>query len=589
MAAAVQMTSDLGDVQDPWLRSFFVTRQAALDFDRSSYFDTWRQEAAMFAPKRGRFFTSGNDATKGRRKDQRLLDSTGRLAARTFTSGMMAGATSPARPWFRMKFAQDELNEMEPVKIWLDTVRDRLLEVFRRSNVYTELHKLYWELGVFSTGVMWVDEDEDTVIRCQTMTVGEYWLAASKRHRIDTIYREFWWTTRQIIDEFGRDPLTGTIQTLFDTGRLDQEWKVWHIVEPNPNAAPAAQRIPANSSWPWDGRLASRFPFRSVWMLPDLIAKDMLLRVSGYEEFPPITPRWSTASNEAYGTDGPGELCLGDSQELQIQQRDKKKIISRLGTPPMVAHPSMRNEPMSSLPAGVTFDPSPEGKGFRAAYEVKPEGVSAVSSDIEQTKERIKEAWFVPFLIAMLTSDREQPDTAREVDEKHQEKMLMLGPMLEAFHEELAKLIRRTFNIMARMGLIPPPPQGIHLPAMQVEFISILAQAQRAADLSATERWIQFGVAMREGMPELLDNVDGDETFRDYGDKLGVPAKNMRDLGTVQKLDVQQLRQQRAQQQQQQEAPDKIAALAQAANAAGNIDVGGGQTAAGLVTGGASP
>ncbi len=574
------------DLTDPWLRTYFINRRGALDYDRSSYFQTWQQEAAMFAPKRGKFFTTGNDSSKGRRKDQRILDNTGRLSARTFTSGMMAGATSPARPWFRLRFSDDDVNDSEAVKIWLDEVRARLLAVFERSNVYTELHKLYWELGVFSTACMIVDEDEESIIRCQTLTAGEYWLAASKTHRVDTLYHSFWWTVRQIVEEFGRDPLSGAVRTLFDAGQLDKEFEVLHAIEPNPNAQPADQRIPANSAWPWDGRLSSKFPLRSVWLLPAMVTANdgMLLRVSGYEDFPAICPRWSTASNEVYGSDGPGEMCVGDTQELQVAQRDKKAIISRLGKPPMVAHPSMRNEPMSSLPAGVTFDGSPDGKSYRPAYEVNPRGVDAVREDVGEMQQRIKEAWFVPFLIAMLTNDREQPDTAREVDEKHDEKMLMLGPMLEAFHNELARLIRRTFNIMVRHpggSLIPPPPDGVNVAGLKVQFVSVLAQAQMAADLTATERWIQFGVSAREAFPEMLDNVDPDETYRDYGDKLGVPAKNQRDPDKVTEL-----RQQRAKQQEMQAAPDKIKALAQAAQAAGNIDVGGGQTAAGMVTGG---
>lgn len=579
MAAAQQ--SDLGDVQDPWLRSFFITRRAQLDYDRSAYFDTWKQSASMFAPKRGRFFTSANDTGRGRRKDQRILDNTGRLAARTFTYGMMTGATNEARPWARLKFSQDEINQMEAVKVWLDEVRSRIFEVFARSNLYEELDKLYWEIGTFSTATMIVDQDDDSVIRCHALTAGEYWLAINRRRRVDTLYHSFWWTVRQIIEEFGRDPLSGAVRTLFDTGQLDREYEVLHVIEPNPNAQPADQRIPPNSSWPWDGRVASKFPYRSVWLLPGLIAKDMLLKVSGYEDFPAICPRWSTASNEVYGSDGPGEFCLGDTQELQVAQRDKKAIISRLGKPPMVAHPSMRNEPMSSLPAGVTFDGSPDGKAYRAAYEVKAEGVTAVAADIQQMQERIKEAWFVPFLIAMLANDRAQPDTATEVEEKKAEKMLMLGPMLQSLHQELSRLIRRTFNIMGRMGLLPPPPQGVHIPSLQIEFVSILAQAMKAADLTATERAFQFATANAERFPDMSDNLDSDESFRDYTDKLGMPAKNLRDPDARDKL-----RADRAKQAADAAAPDRIKALAQAASAAGNIDVGGGQTAAGMVTGG---
>ena len=47
-----------------------------------------------------------------------------------------------------------------------------MLEVFARSNLYNCLHMLYGELGVFGTGALWVDEDEETVVRGYTLTVG---------------------------------------------------------------------------------------------------------------------------------------------------------------------------------------------------------------------------------------------------------------------------------------------------------------------------------------------------------------------------------------------------------------------------------
>ena len=90
-----------------------MTRLGALDADRAGYWATWRDLAAHFAPRRGRFLASANDSTRGRRKDQRIIDNTPLLAARVLGSGMMAGISSPARPWFRLRLADDAATEQD--------------------------------------------------------------------------------------------------------------------------------------------------------------------------------------------------------------------------------------------------------------------------------------------------------------------------------------------------------------------------------------------------------------------------------------------------------------------------------------------
>jgi len=162
VAAQIASTQDL---KDSGLRSYFLTRLALLDRERASFFTTWQDLSVQFAPRRGRFLAGANDARRGARKDRRVIDNTPLLAARTMASGMMAGISSPARPWFRLRLATDALNQQPGVRAWLDQVQRLMLEVFARSNLYNCLHTLYGELGVFGTGALWVDEDEETVVR----------------------------------------------------------------------------------------------------------------------------------------------------------------------------------------------------------------------------------------------------------------------------------------------------------------------------------------------------------------------------------------------------------------------------------------
>jgi hypothetical protein len=348
-------SADTKDLTDPGLRSYFVNRLGALDRDRISYWITWKDLSQYFAPRRGKFLISANDATRGRRKDQRMIDNTPLLAARVMASGMMAGISSPARPWFRLRLHDEAANAADGVSAWLDEVQKRMLRVFAESNLYNCLHTLYGELGVFGTAALWVDEDEADMVRGYTLTVGEYWLASSARLAVDTLYRTMWWTVRQIVDTFGRAAVSAGVRSAYDSGQLDLEYEIVQAIEPNPNASafvpssagssPRLSEGPA-TRWPasaWNGRLSATLPWRSVWFERGQQGERLLLRVSGYHEFPCFAPRWDVAGTETYGS-GPGWVALGDSQQLQAQQRDKAQAIQKMYKPPLVGPPALRNE-----------------------------------------------------------------------------------------------------------------------------------------------------------------------------------------------------------------------------------------------------
>jgi len=81
-------------------RKQFDILRAQLENERSSFLSHWRDLGEHILPRRPRFTTSENN--KGDRKNQKIIDATATMAARTLRSGMMSGVTSPARPWFRL-------------------------------------------------------------------------------------------------------------------------------------------------------------------------------------------------------------------------------------------------------------------------------------------------------------------------------------------------------------------------------------------------------------------------------------------------------------------------------------------------------
>lgn len=522
---------------DLWLRRYFVDRLGALDREREGWLATWRKLAGQFAPRRGRF---PGDSDRSRRGDADLYDNTPLLAARVMASGMMAGISSPARPWFRLRVADTPVADDPAARAWLDEVQKRLLQVFARSNLYNCLHTLYGELGVFGTAALWVDEDEEDVVRGYVLTAGEYWLASSRRLAVDTLYRTLTWTARQIVDSFGRDAVSPAIGAAYDQGRFDAEFEIVHALEPNP----IASAFLSGEEAPWQGDVPAQFPYRSVWFERNAQGDRALLRISGYEEFPCMAPRWEVTGADTWGS-GPGWVALGDALQLQAQQRLKIEAISFQVRPPLVAPPSLKNQPTSLMPGGVTYVSDPAGQTFRSAVDVRVD-LSALGADIAEVQARIKAAFYADLFVMMAESDRRSV-TAREIDERHEEKMLMLGPVLERLHDELLDpLVARVFNIMARQGLLPePPPSLLALQVrgrrLQLEFISLLAQAQKSVATGAIERFWRFGGAIGALKPEALDRLDPDGTMDAYAEMTGVPASVMVDRRRAEAMRVMRL------------------------------------------------
>jgi hypothetical protein len=536
----------------------FERRLSALRDERAQWLAHWTDLSELIVPRRGRFLRNqSDDANKGDKRNGKIIDPTGTLAARTLASGMMAGITSPARPWFKLQTPDLEMMDYGPVRSWLDQVQNRLMTVFARSNLYNVLPVVYEELGVFGTGAMVLLEDDEDIIRCYPLTVGEYMVANSPRLVVDTLYRELQLTVGQLVSEYGLDRVTASTRQMHETGAVDRWVNVVHVIEPN------------------DQRLANTPGARGMrWRSVHYEAgcgDDEYLRVSGFEEFPAMVPRWHVTGTDVYGR-SPGMEALPDIRQLQVMAKRKGQAIDKMVNPPMIAPSSLRQQAASILPGAITYVDMAAASGgqpaFRPAYEVNPR-VGELMADIQAKQNDVKSAFYADLFLMLANSDRRQI-TAREIDERHEEKLLMLGPVLERLHDELLDpLIDRTVAIMARGQLLPPAPPELQGVELRVEYISMLAQAQRAVGTSSIRDYATFAIGLAGANPDVLDKVDFDKAVDNYGMMIGVPSDLIRTDDQVAEI-----RAQKARQAQQAQAMQMTAAAADTAQTMANTPIG---------------
>tara|TARA_R100001086_G_scaffold15801_5_gene7860 strand:+ start:8150 stop:9859 length:1710 start_codon:yes stop_codon:yes gene_type:complete len=520
---------------------------------RTPYDAHFRELGEFFMPRRSRF-SQGKDFKSTERINRKVINPRPRLALRTMQSGIHAGITSPARPWFRLITAEAELRDYAPMKEHLHSAQREMRRILQASGMYTMLHVLWGDLGLFGCDAAIIEDDVDNSLYGQALVSGEYWIAANARGMVDTLYREYRMTVKQVVAKFvyKNDPrgtpdwsaVTDAVKRMWDANRYSEKVPVRHLIMPRTERDPRS-------------KLAHNKPFMSTYWEEGESSK--VLGDLGYDQSPILSSRWDAEGTNTYGS-SPAMDALPDAKELQRKERDKAEAVRRMNRPPMNAPAEMRNSPFSLMPEAVNFMSDPS-KGLVPSYQFNPP-VSDLREDIRDSEERIDEAMYANLFLMIASLDRRQI-TAREIDERHEEKLLGLGPVLERQHKEkLAVLLKRVYATAVDSGNVVPLPPDMQGVKVTVDYTSTLGQAMKAVATGGMERLYGFAGNLAAIDGSVMDNFDNDVAIDEYADMVGVPSNVIRSQDKVDEL-----RQQRAAQVQQQQQADQMSQAAQTAGA----------------------
>lgn len=525
----------------------YKKRFQTLREDQSSWRSHWADIAEYTLPRKGRYLTSLNpkDKRDGNKRHQRIINGTGGDALKVLAAGMQGGMTSPSRPWFVLSIKDKDLLEFTPVRQWLTDVRDIVLGIYGRSNFYGSMHNIYKELGAFGVASHLQEEDFKTTVRFRPFTIGEYMLSLDESYRPSSLYRQFTLTAQQMYKRFDYELLSDAVRTSLESNNIFEEFIVNHIIEPNENTTDVALGIEG-------------MQYQSLYFEEHSDA-EVFLRRRGYQELPFIAPRWDITSTDTYGT-CPAMESLGDIKMLQKMEEKSLKALDKIVDPPMNADPSLKGKGGSIVPGHINYISTQNSTmGFQPAYQINPD-LQKVEFKIDRVEQRIKRFFFND-LFLMIVNDQRSSTTAYEISKKYEEKLLMLGPVIERIQSESHDpTIERTFQIAERNGLLPPPPPELQGHDLKVEYISILAQAQKMVGTTSIEQTTGFIGNLVAVQPEALDKLDIDQTIDEYAQLTGAPPKMIRSDDDVAKI-----RQQRAEAQQRQQQAEQAANMVQGA------------------------
>lgn len=480
---------------------------AALYDEYKDWEPGWKKVAELSRSYRGKFFNETNKQFLRRSDD--VVDNILNDCANVLAAGLQSGLTNPTTRWFKFKLRDADLMEFKPVKEWLYQVENIIFEILLKSNFYKLSPLAYKEMGLFGQPCMLQEENVRTITHFHLFTIGEYMLAADDNDVLDTFVHPFSMTVHQLVSKFGYDNLPKTIRQSYDNNQILVRHNVIHEIMPN---------FMMNK-----GKMdAKNKPYLSVYYLQDFREDDGILRISGFDGFPVRAPRWEPLSGEVYAI-APAMNGMGMSKSLQKWHLSRHFGVDMQLKPPVNVPSDMydNGKKPSLIPGGINPYNSRKGENKVTPTMNVNIDLSGINLSIADAKNDIKTAMLYNLFTAVLNSDKRM--TATEVEKVSSEQMVQLGPVLNNITGEfLSPTITTTYQYAYKMGALPPCPPELEGAELEIEYISMLAMAQKSVELSAELDFAQFVGMVSSYDPNAKKKLNVYKLIDDYADKRGV-------------------------------------------------------------------
>jgi hypothetical protein len=471
---------------------------------------------------------------RGDKRNEMIFDSSPIQAVELLAASLHGMLTNPSTPWFTLRFKEEDMDNEEEAKLWLESATETMYTAFNRSNFQQEIFELYHDLITFGTAAMFIEEDDDDLIKFSTRHINEVFIAENDKGRVDTVYRRFKLSARGAVQKFG-DKVSPDIMAMSKKDPY-QEVELIHALYPRSDFNPK-KKDKAN------------MPFESVYIE---YKNGNELSVSGFKEFPFVVPRYLKASNEIYGR-SPAMTALPDVKMLNEMSKTTIKAAQKQVDPPLLVPDDGFLLPVRTVPGGLNFYRS----GTRDRIE--PLNIGANNPLGLNMEEQRRDAIRAVFYVNQLMMQNGPQMTATEVIQRNEEKMRLLGPVLGRLQSELLKpLIDRVFAILLRNNMLPEAPDFLSGRNVEIEYVSPLAKAQKSSELQSIMRAIEILGSLANVAP-VFDYVNFDNLVKHLADIVGMPQKLLKSQNQVNSE-----RQQAQAQAQEQQAMQQMQQVAQA-------------------------
>jgi hypothetical protein len=520
---------------------------------RGNFESVWQQIGDRVLPQAADFNTKRAD---GERRTELMFDATAALAAQKAVAAISTFVWPPNQRYQRLATSNKDLNKSQAVKVYMDALTDTLFQArySPRASFEAQMGEAALQAFVFGTGLMFVDDDmKARTLRYKSMHLAQTYILENAAGRVDTVYRCWPWSLRQINQKFP-DKLPPKLQERMKT-RPDEVADVCHVVMPREDYKPDGLGYQA---WEW----------ASLYFLP---SEKWPLEMSGFHSWPFAIMRYMTSPGEVYGR-SPAWMALSDIKVLNAQKKTLLQAAQKVVDPPLLLPEDGVLQAFSLAPGSLNYG-GVDDQGRQLVHPLVSNARIDIGLDMMDKEREIIASAFLLDVFRVLV---EHPDmTATQTLELLQERATLLSPIGGRIESEaLGPMTEREISLLTHAGKLPPmPPEMIEAQGeYRIEYTSPMRQAMRASDGIAITRTFAAVLPLAEKDPSVLDAFDVAGAARELAEINGMPAKLLRDPDAIK-----QIQQSRESAQQAQQMVDAAPALSSAAVNLTKLQAAGGR------------
>ena len=514
-----------------------------------SYWQTLHDYYYIESPDVNKTYSSGNELDPSF-----LWDSTTIESADVFASGFMNYLTPPTSRWSRLRHRDPELSANKAIGDFFEDVMAEVNYALNRSNFYDQMFPAYKASGVYGTTAMFEEEDVQDDIRFHNIPLKQVVIVEDARGRVCKFFIEFEYTANQAAGRWGQDVLATYLKEEIRDGKGDSKKHKFLLYISERYIREIQKQDKKN------------LPIEASWI--DVEGR-MIIEESGYNEFPAFCHRFDKRPSIPWGF-SPAMKALPFARLLNAIAKTNLRTMMKHTDPPIAVPHNAFIAPFNMNPRAINTykkDVMQDGKDIFAFgnFGDPQVGLSAV----EYYSGKVKTLMYTDVFLAFsnITKDMNNP----EIMERINEKMTMLAPAVGRYLDEvISPIVQRTIGILHRRGKLPEPPVELLMnPGYEIDFIGVLAQAQRRAELNTLVTGLTMVGNMAQFSPEVLDKIDPDRVADEVWSITGAPVKVLRDDD-----EVRQIREGRAQAAMKQQEIAELHAGSEIAKNAGSAEAG---------------
>ncbi len=522
-----------------------LARYTELKSFRGTWENQW-QQISDYGLGRRDFITRNIEG--GRPRQTRIFDATFQHSADELAAALQALLVNAAARWMVVRPEDRSLLDNDEIAAWYEFVTERTFGFFNHpeANFASQIHEVLLDIVAFGTGVLWVDRNPKTGIWFSARPLGEIFVTENMQGRVDTVYRKFFMTAKQAVEQWGEKAGEDINKAYREpSGKLyNASWEFCHAVLPRPDT------ISFDLS-------PQSLPIASYYIN---VKEKHIVSESGFPEMPYMVARWSKDAGELYGR-GPGYNALPDAKMLNRMARTLLISAEKAAAPVLLVEDDGVLSPTRTHPDSVMVVRSGTSRSDPVRYLENRSRPDISQERYQSTRQQVRDHFHGELLRGALDDPRM---TATQVLELAARTAQRIGPMIFRMQTELLEpLVERVFGLGLRSGAYDPVPEALQGTQTRVEYVSPAALAQLNADVQNLMGIANTAMQWSQVAPDVLDNVDWDMGLREVANSLGDASRILRP-----KRDVAVIRESKAEAAQEQSEQEQLAALAKGAGQA---------------------